>query len=190
MQIKQRHLLKKIECTLNDEDLTYVIKKPLYLFEIRLNYNEIEAKPVESRNYSKKLLITGIVLGFIGIMISIDVLQNKNEILNALFYLLPAILCLFLFVISIEKIVRVPTNRGFIDFFASNKVEMALFITELQIKVKNEKVGPFIRFSKHLSYEEQIRNITILLNQKTIDKEEFEKYQIELNSVFNDSIDR
>ncbi len=113
MNLSQKRLFFKIDVDYSNLKLNY--SNNFFFFKdekecMIYNINLKEISFIKEKN--TKLLIGAIIFSILSCMVFVDMYINGNTIDNFLCWFIPCIICWFLFLTTIRKIIVIPTNFG------------------------------------------------------------------------------
>jgi hypothetical protein len=177
----QQKLFEKRWYSFTDEGLHIKYKKVLKTHEYELKYEDIGTRIIQSKTGVRQWLIATIIFTIISLTLLIDRATGGDVERGAeLIYIFLALMCgagyYFTYkkscFLAIELLINNPSKHQFEDF-----------LTEIKSRRRDSLLERYGQLNKNLSYEYQHSNLTWLLDNEVLSKQEFNERLTQLNNL-------
>ncbi|MBR4789910.1 MAG: hypothetical protein IK024_03350 [Treponema sp.] len=168
MHLSQKSIFLKIIVDYNNLKLNYSNTSFFFKNEkecMIFNINIKEISFIKERN--EKFLTGAIVFSILSCMVLIGMYINSNTIDNFLFWFIPCIVCWFLFLTTIRKIILIPTDFGTIKLLDQKNNEKLINLLK-QLDYDYESYSSF--YKKGESFDEKIYNFSLECETSNLDR--------------------
>ncbi|MGP1576312.1 MAG: hypothetical protein ACTTH7_02310 [Treponema sp.] len=184
MDLRQKNLFYTIEAKVENNKLKYERRSWFSKINTDTKLMSLQTTTYEELYISWKIGIPMLICFFLAAMLAVDTLRESNTIDNVLFYFIPGVILLPIFIIKCKHWVYIYSDTDSFQFL--KRADTEEFIHYLLEERKKAIKKYYTTFTKEISFEEQKNYLTHLFKSHEINEAELTEYIAALSNVFAD----